>query len=111
VQECTTVPAALQHLTFSSFDALLLDLETDAQATLGTIEHVRGGHYACDAQVPVAVSTTGCNLELALQLKRLNVQHILVKPYKVKTVLAAIDRLFPFTDAFAPPRREYTHTA
>ena len=91
-QEVTHVEAAARLIEFQAFDALFLSLDEE-EAALELLGRVRAGETGCDAGVPVAVTAAACSTSLAMRLKELEVRRLLLRPFKVKSVLDAIGAL------------------
>jgi hypothetical protein len=92
--ETTTIEAASRLIAVRAFDALFLSLDEEVPA-LELMMRVRNGETKCDAHIPIAVTASACDTALALQLKRLDVRRLLLRPFKVKGVLDAIVALRP----------------
>jgi hypothetical protein len=88
-KEVTTIAAAESLVALCAFDALFLSLDEEA-AALELMSHVRNGDTKCAADIPIAVTAASCDTALALRLKQLDVQRLLLRPFKVKGFLDAI---------------------
>jgi hypothetical protein len=91
-KELTTIGQAESLVAFQSYDALFLSMDEEA-AALELMNRVRHGDTRCAADIPIAVTAATCSTSLALQLKRLDVRRVVLRPFKVKGVLDAIAAL------------------
>jgi hypothetical protein len=91
-KELTTIEQAESLVAFQSYDALFLSMDEEA-AALELMNRVRHGDTRCAADIPIAVTAATCSTSLALQLKRLDVRRVVLRPFKVKGVLDAIAAL------------------
>ncbi len=92
VRLATSIRAAQILLEQQSFGGLIVSLN-DEQPALELLEKLRTGAYRTPANVPVAVTTTACGVELAHALRGHFVRRILLKPFKVRDVILTIQRL------------------
>lgn len=84
---------AAQHLLESQpFDALMLDIG-DGLSALGLVQSVRGGSLQSPASMPIALTAESCDLGTLALYKELGVRRIMLKPFKVKTVLEVVASL------------------
>ncbi len=74
------------------FCGLITSLE-EAEAALTIIQRLRLGQLKCAANMPVAVTTTQCDVSMANRIKALNVQRILLKPFKIRDLILTIQTL------------------
>jgi hypothetical protein len=88
-KEVTSIEAAGSLVARYGFDALFLSLDEEA-AALELMSQVRNGDTKCAADIPIAVTAASCDTALALRLKHLDVQRLLLRPFKVKGFLDAI---------------------
>lgn len=92
VQEATS-PALAERMLFERrFNALLIALDDEGEA-LRLLQRLRAGSASQPADLLVAVTATSCDVELALQLKQLDVRRLLLKPFKVRGMLEVISAL------------------
>ena len=59
------------------------------------MSRIRTGESRCSPDMAVTVFSTGCSVGTAMQLKRLDVRRVLLKPHKVKSVLETSAGLWP----------------
>lgn len=88
-KEVTTIEAAESLVALYKFDALFISLDEQV-AALELMSRVRSGGTKCAADTPIAVTAGACDTALALRLKELDVQRLLLRPFKVKGFLDAI---------------------
>jgi DNA-binding NtrC family response regulator len=74
------------------FCGLITSLDDDGHA-LGMIHQLRQGQLRCSVDMPVSVTTEQCDVQLASKLKSLNVQRILLKPFKIRDLISTIQIL------------------
>jgi DNA-binding response OmpR family regulator len=65
----------------------------DEEAALMLIEKLRDGQFKSQKNTPVAITTGQCSAELANRLKIFNVRRILLKPFKIRDLVATIEIL------------------
>lgn len=92
VQEASTLEAAQRLLESRSFDALMLDI-SEGLAALSLVQNVRDGTLCCLPGLPIALTAESCDLATIALYKELAVRRIMLKPFKVKTVLEVIQNL------------------
>lgn len=92
IDDTSSVEVARQRLACTRYDGLLLSLDEQDRA-IALLERLRAGELVTPADTPVVVMVAGCNTGLAMTLKQLEVSRLLIKPFKVKTVLETIDAL------------------
>ncbi len=92
IDDTSSVETARQRLSSTRYDGLLLSLDEHERA-IALLEQLRAGELVTPADAPVVVMAAGCTAELALTLKQLEVSRLLIKPFKVKTVLETIEAL------------------
>ncbi len=71
---------------------LITSLDDNGYA-LGIIHHLRQGQLRCSVDMPVSVTTGQCDAQLASEIKSLNVQRILLKPFKIRDLITTIQTL------------------
>ncbi|MFT7776571.1 response regulator [Roseateles sp.] len=89
VQEATTPAIAEKLLQEHRFNAVLLAVDDDG-AALELVRQVRAGSTVQAPDIPVVATAASCDVELALRLKQLDVNRLLLKPFKVRGMLEAI---------------------
>lgn len=89
----SSVRSAQQKLDQEDFSGVIVSLEEDKDAVL-LIEKLRNTQFSVvNPLVPIVVITSSINASLALQLKVLDVRRVLLKPFKVRDVIATIQML------------------
>jgi CheY-like chemotaxis protein len=89
VFEASSHEAAQKLLAQRSYDAMLLDI--DASLTgLALLHTVRSGSTRCDAKLPVAVTASTIDASTVAMFKPLEIRRVMLKPFKVKTVLEVV---------------------
>jgi DNA-binding response OmpR family regulator len=89
VQAVASVSSAERVMREERFDVVLLSLDGAPEA-FGLLERLRGGALRGAEDALVAVSTAGCDTETAARLRALGVRRVLLKPFKVRLVVATI---------------------
>ncbi|GDY34284.1 hypothetical protein ACINB_01770 [Acidovorax sp. NB1] len=92
VRQVSSVRTAQQHLAAQGFLGVIVSLEEEQEA-VALLEQVRGARFAVHAQVPVAVTTAQVDASTAVKMKALQVRRVLLKPFKVRDVIATIQML------------------
>jgi DNA-binding NarL/FixJ family response regulator len=100
IHEATQADLASRLLMSRRFDALLFALDDEGAAIELLLSLRRGGTLA-PADTPVAVTAAACDASLALRLKELKVRRVLLKPFKVKSVIETVSGLCTETVASA----------
>ena len=91
-KELTSIEQAAALVATRAFGALFLSLDDEA-AALELMSRVRNGETKCAADIPIAVTAATCSAPLAQRLKDLEVRRLVLRPFKVKSVLDAISAL------------------
>lgn len=89
VHEATGAAAARRALVDQVFDALVIALDEGGEV-LDLLTQLRGGGLRSAAVIPITVTADRCDAPTALALKRLQVERLLLKPFRVKDVLDAV---------------------
>ncbi|HVL45681.1 MAG TPA: histidine kinase [Acidovorax sp.] len=89
VRQVSSVRTAQQHLLEQGFSGVIVSLD-EANEVVTLLEQVRDARFAVDAQVPVAVTTAQVDASTAVKMKALQVRRVLLKPFKVREVIATI---------------------
>ncbi len=89
IHEVPSLKTAQEVLRQTTFDGLLLALDNNDQA-LDLIERLRSGQTPSPASASVAVMVTQCDQARAEQLRVAGVNQIILRPFKVKTLLQTI---------------------
>lgn len=92
VRQVNSVRMAQQRLVHQDFGGIIVSLE-EQQEAVALLEQVRNNALAVNADVPVAVTTTQVDASSAVQMKALQVRRVLLKPFKVRDVIATIEML------------------
>ena len=92
VREASSHETAQRLLETQRFDALMLDIG-DGLSAVGIVQGVRGGSMSCEATLPIALTAESCDLATLALFKELQVRRIMLKPFKVKTVLEVVASL------------------
>ena len=92
VRQVNSVRMAQQRLVHQDFGGIIVSLE-EQQKAVALLEQVRNNALAVNADVPVAVTTTQVDASTAVQMKALQVRRVLLKPFKVRDVIATIEML------------------
>lgn len=93
VHEASSHAVARQMLQFRRFDAMILDIDESLSA-LAILQDLRSGGTGSDAELPVALTADSCDLATLTMFKQMQVRRIMLKPFKVKTVLDVVSELF-----------------
>lgn len=89
IQEVPSLKTAQEILRGMPFNGLLLSLGDDDRE-LDLVERVRSGQTPSPAGAPVTVMLTQCDHARAERLRLAGVNQIILRPFKVKTLLNAI---------------------
>lgn len=92
IEDVSNINAASLRLSTTRYDGLLLSLD-DQAAALALLQRLRAGQLVTPADTPVIVMAASCNAETAALMKQHGVSRLLLKPFKVKTVLESIEAL------------------
>lgn len=92
IVDVTGPEAALQLMASKHIDGLLLDMG-EGQSGLELVRRVRSGGTSCLPRLPVALMAETCDAATVGTIKSLEVQRLILKPFKVKTVLEVIETL------------------
>lgn len=92
IVEATSLDAAEYQLSSRVFDGCVLSLG-DERREVDLIRSLRAGALASQPDLPVAVMTADCDAGMVVALKELQVSRIVLKPFKVKTIVETISQL------------------
>ena len=92
IDEASSVAAAERALEATRFDGLVLSLDERGQA-LQMLDRLRAGAFYTTARAPVVVMVDACDPGTVMRMKALEVRRILLKPFKVKSVLESVSGL------------------
>jgi len=93
VRESTSVEASERLLDGQRFEALVVAWDAEGHA-LRLVRDLRGSRFRSACNIPVVVMAAQCDGDMVAQMKELEVRRIVLKPFKVKTILEAISGLF-----------------
>lgn len=93
VRQVNSVRMAQQRLTHQDFAGLIVSIDEQQQEAIALLEQVRNDALAISASVPVAVITAQVDASTAVKMKALQVRRVLIKPFKVRDVIATIGLL------------------
>lgn len=94
IEEATGPAAAEAKLDATEFDGLVVALD-EAGEMLALLRDLRLSRYRTSAQVPVVAMASFCSPETVLRLRELEVRRLLLKPFKVKSILDSVAGLWP----------------
>lgn len=101
VHEATS-PAHAERMLFERrFNAVLIAIDDEGEA-VKLVQKLRTGGSSQAIDLPIAATATRCDVELAMQLKQLDVCRLLLKPFKVRNILEVITVLGTPAAATAP---------
>lgn len=89
VQEAPSLKTAQEILRQKTFDGLLLALGAEDHE-LDLIQQLRSGRTLSPASTSIAVMVSQCDNDRAEKLRLLGVNQIILRPFKVKTLLGTI---------------------
>jgi len=89
VQAVASVASAERVMRAERFDVVVLSLD-DAPDAIGLLERLRAGALRGADDALVAVSAASCDAATAARLRGLGVRRVLLKPFKVRTVVETI---------------------
>jgi DNA-binding NarL/FixJ family response regulator len=92
VHEASSLDAGHRQLELHAFDALLLDIG-DGLGSLGLMQSLRKGELASAADLPISLMAEAVDAATLALFKPLDVQRIMLKPFKVKTALEVVAAL------------------
>jgi DNA-binding NarL/FixJ family response regulator len=92
IHQALSLEAALQLAKFRRFDGFVLSLGEE-QRELELIRALRAGETESLPTIPVAIMTAECDAGTVLVLRDLQVSRILLKPFKVKSILDTISQM------------------
>jgi len=89
VRESPGMESAEQLLAFKAFDGFVIALGDKAEE-LEIISRIRAGATPSAVNASVAVTSDRCDVATIEKLRELEVRRVLLKPFKVKTILETI---------------------
>jgi DNA-binding NarL/FixJ family response regulator len=96
IHQAINLKSALQQVRLRRFDGLVMAVDEE-RVEIELIRHVRAGQTECIPSIPVAVMTSECDAGMVLVLRELQVSRILLKPFKVKSILETISQMVQST--------------
>ena len=96
IHQAVTLKSALQQVERMRFDGLVLAIG-DERAEIELIRRLRAGQTESMPSIPVAVMTSECDAGMVLVLRELQVSRILLKPFKVKSILETVSQMVQST--------------
>lgn len=93
VRQVNSVRMAQQRLAHQDFAAVIVSIDEQQQEAIALLEQVRNDALAISASVPVAAITAQVDASTAIKMKALQVRRVLIKPFKVRDVIATITLL------------------
>lgn len=93
VQEAASPALARQMLNQQAFDGALIAIDAGAAFDLSLLDQVRLGRSASNAQIPLAVLAARCDDTLLAALRERNVERVVLKPFRARTLLDAFSAL------------------
>jgi DNA-binding NarL/FixJ family response regulator len=92
IHQSTTLKSALQQVGLMRFDGLVVAVG-DERDEIELIRRLRAGQTESMPSIPVAVMTSECDAGMVLVLRELQVSRILLKPFKVKSILETVSQM------------------
>ncbi len=86
------LPGARQALESRGVDFMLLALDKEREL-MDLLQALRAGSLQCADDTPVAVMTANAGPGLVVELKALGVHRLLIKPYKIKTLIETLQAM------------------
>jgi DNA-binding NtrC family response regulator len=93
VRQVSSVRIAQQRLGHHNFAGVIISIDEEEHEAVALLEQVRSDALAVSADVPVAVTATQVDASTAVKMKALQVRRVLIKPFKVRDVIATIAML------------------
>lgn len=98
----TSSRGALQFMENQVFAGLITSLD-DEEGALALIQKLRDGKFKSPSNTPIAITTGQCSAELANRIKLFNARRILLKPFKIRDLVATIEILASAPSASRAP--------
>lgn len=92
IDEATGAEAAGVRLSLARFDGLIVSLDEGGRMVT-LLERLRQGLWPSPGDTPVVVMADDCTEQTVGVMRALGVRRILLKPFKVKDVLASVASL------------------
>lgn len=96
VWQAANVRAAEEMLVRQPFAGAVIALDAngeDSEDSLSVIESIRDHRTASDDGIPVCVLVDGCDQALLQKLNALNVQRVLIKPFKARILIEVLSSM------------------
>ena len=75
-------------------DGLMMSL-SEAEAAVELLTRLRAGEFSSEADIPVAVMSTACDVDILTRLKDLRVGRFILQPFKLRDVIRTVEQLWP----------------
>ncbi len=98
----TSSRGALQFMENQVFAGLITSLD-DEEGALALIQKLRDGNFKSRPNTPLAITAGQCSAELANRIKLFNARRILLKPFKIRDLVATIEILASAPSASRAP--------
>jgi DNA-binding response OmpR family regulator len=89
IEEATGASAAEAKLNLTAFDGLVLAWDQSGDM-LALLRELRASRFQTKAHVPVVVMASYCDENTITRLRELDVRRLLLKPFKVKSILDSV---------------------
>lgn len=103
VHQAASIQTALRLLQTREFSATILPLHSEGDEVgkqfFSLLEALRAGTTPSDPAIPVVITASACNRDEASQLLALNVQRVLIKPFKTRTLIDVLGEIAALTSA------------
>ena len=93
VKEAPSIDTAHALLQSDRFDGALVAFNDGDDQAMWLIEYMRSGRSLSSADMPIGVMVGKCNAETATRLQSIGINQIILRPFKVKTLLNTIQVL------------------
>ncbi len=95
VHQSGSVALALPMLESTPFDGIVMAVDQDGEETARASDYallarIRDGRTASKANLPIVVLTAACDASFVSTMRALNIERILVKPFRARTLLEAL---------------------
>ena len=92
IDEASSHEAARMAAAEQAYDGILLDLDDGLQG-MDLLQQLRHGKTRSPSNTPVAVMVAACDASTVALLRQQGVQRILLKPFKVRSLLEVVATL------------------
>lgn len=93
IREAASMQQARQLLKEEKYDGAVIAIDTEAAYDLSLVTQVREGSSISRPGMPIAVMTQRCTAELLSALRQQQIERIIVKPFRARTLLDAFGAL------------------